>query len=95
MRFDDRATDRQPYPQTAGLGRMERLEEAREGRRRQPRTRIANRDEHAARLGLTGADQQLARSLPDLAHRFNGVHDQVQDHLLQLDSVPENARKPL
>jgi hypothetical protein len=42
------------------------------------RTGIAYRDKHAARLGLTGADAQFARSLPDLAHRFNGVHDQVQ-----------------
>ena len=52
MRFDDRAADRQPHPQTAGLGRVERLKDALEARRRQPRARIADRDEHAVRVGL-------------------------------------------
>src|SRR2546422_5020000 len=30
-----------------------------------------------------GADAQLARSLADAAHRFDGVEDHVQKHLLQ------------
>ena len=64
-------------------------------RRRQPGAGIAYRDKHAVGLGLTGGDQQLARSLADLAHRFDGVHDQVQHHLLQLDFVSQNARQPL
>jgi hypothetical protein len=87
MRFDDRAANRQPYAQATGLGRLESRENAREVRRRQPQTRIAHSDKHIARLGLTGADQQLARSVPDLAQRFNGIHD-VQHHLLELDLVP-------
>ena len=58
-----------------------RLGDVREPRRRQPWTRIAYRDKDTVRLYCTRADQQLARSLPDLAHRFNGVHNQVQDRL--------------
>jgi pyruvate dehydrogenase complex dehydrogenase (E1) component len=32
-----------------------------------------------------GADQQLGGASGDAAHGFNGVDDQVQDRLLQLD----------
>jgi hypothetical protein len=35
-----------------------------------------------------GADQQLGGASGDAAHGFNGVDDQVQDHLLQLDRSP-------
>jgi len=37
---------------------------------------------------------QLARSLGDLTHRFDGVPDQVEDHLLQLNPIPPNASSP-
>jgi pimeloyl-ACP methyl ester carboxylesterase len=76
--------DRQPHAQATGLGRVERLEDAREVRRRQPRTRIAYRDEHGFRVRFIRAHQQLARSFCDLAHHFDGVHDQVEDYLLHL-----------
>src|ERR1700734_2387922 len=84
MVLDDRAADRQPHAQATGLGRVERLEDAREVRRRQPRTRIAYRDEHGFRVRFIRAHQQLARSFCDLAHQFDGVHDQVEDYLLHL-----------
>jgi hypothetical protein len=95
MVLDDRAADRQPHPQAARLGRVERLEDTLGIGLRQTWTRIAYRDQHPVRLGFAGADQQFARSLADFAHRFNGIHDQVQDHLLQLDSVSGNARQTL
>ena len=46
----------------------------------------------SALLVLIGSSRD---PVPDLAHRFNGVHDQVQDHLLQLDFVPQNVRQSL
>lgn len=39
-----------------------------------------HRDEDPARI-YPGADQQLSRSLADAARRFDGVDDQVKDHL--------------
>src|ERR1700756_5733606 len=38
---------------------------------------------------------QLSRSLANPAHRFDGVDDQVKDHLLQLDAISFNGRKAL
>ena len=46
-------------------------------------------------MHLSGADQQLSRPLADAAHRFDGVDDQVEDHLLQLDSISLNERQAL
>src|SRR6266446_7908493 len=59
--FDDRTADRQPQPQTAGLCRVEGVEKALESRRRQSGTRISHPHEHAARLRLLAADEQLSR----------------------------------
>jgi hypothetical protein len=39
-----------------------------------------------------GADQQVSRAL-DPFHRFNGVDDQVEDHLLHLDPISLNWRQ--
>src|SRR3984893_772022 len=93
VRFGDRTTDRQSHAHASRLGRVKRIEQVIEALRFQSRARIAYGDEHAVRRVQTRVDQQLARSLADLAHRFDGVHDQVQDHLLQLDSISPDARQ--
>jgi hypothetical protein len=84
--LDDGAADRQPHPQTVRLGRIKRFKETLGIGLRQPRTRIAYRHESTVWFGIASADQQLALSLGDLTHRFNGVHDQIEDHLLQLNA---------
>src|SRR5205807_6740245 len=71
------------------------VEEVPKARGSQPRTRIPHRDEHAARPGPTGADQQFSRPLADAAHRLDGVDDQVKNDLLQLNSVSLNERQAL
>src|SRR5207253_6506331 len=57
VRIDDRTADRQAHPQAAGLGRVEGLEEALEGRRSKARTRIPHGDDYAVRPARGGADQ--------------------------------------
>src|SRR5712675_3801410 len=89
-RFDDRAADRKPQPQTAWLGRVKGLEEAIEIRWSQPWAGISHGDEHAARLGWPCTDHQFPGPVADAAHCLDGVHDQVQDHLLQFDPVSLN-----
>src|SRR5215472_11040964 len=42
-----------------------------------------------------GADQQLPRAVVHVNHRVGGVAQQVQDHLLQLDSVTGDGREVL
>ena len=59
----------------------------------QPRARIHHRNPHAAGFGFPGADQQISRSLADAAHCLDGVDDEVQDHLLQLDAIAVNERQ--
>src|SRR6266446_6207256 len=95
MSFDDRTTDRQPHPQTAALGRIEGLKEVLVICWRQSRPRILHSDEHAVLPVLSRANQQPSRSLADAAHCFNGVDDQVEDHLLQLDPISLNERQAL
>ena len=40
-----------------------------------------------------GGDHQLPRPIIHAAHGFDGIHDQVQQHLLQLHPIAENRRK--
>ena len=42
---------------------------------------------------LLGADQQLSSPRLDRAHCFNRVQDQVQDDLLQLNTIPLNGKQ--
>ena len=95
MRIDDRTADRQAHPQAAGLGRVEGLEEALEARRSKARTRIPHRDDYAVRPARGGADQQLSPPVADVAHRFDRIDDQVQDNLLELDSISLYERQAL
>ena len=59
------------------------------------RPRVAHRDEDAICPALLGADQQLTRPLVDRAHCFGRVQDQVQEDLLQLNTIPLNGSQPL
>src|SRR6266702_1467716 len=91
--FDDRAADRESHAHPAELGRVEGVEQPVDGLTAQSRAGIPDPDEQAARCILLRRDEQLSRSLGDAAHRFDGVHDQVEDHLLQLDSISLNRRQ--
>jgi hypothetical protein len=90
MSFDDRTADRQPHPQTAWLRCVEGGEEVRETRRGQAWPRILHRDQHAIRFGLSSGDEQLSRPFRDRAHCLDGVDDEIEDHLLQLDAIALN-----
>src|SRR6266699_208018 len=92
--FDNGLADRQPHPHSAGLCGIERLENTLEVLRIDTRSSIDYRDEGATNLALPGADRQLARPLLDRAHCFDRIQDQVQDDLLQLNTVPLNGRRP-
>jgi hypothetical protein len=89
----DRASDRQPHPESVALGREERIEESLEIMRRRPETSVLHRDEDVgAGLALSTAlarDPEPARACRHVRHRVDGVHDQVQDDLLQLDPISQ------
>src|SRR5258708_9200955 len=87
VRFDDRTADGQAQAHALGLGGVERLEQAVQTLRIQSRAGIPQTDEYAVRSISARADQQLPRPLADAAHRLDGVDDQVENHLLQLDPI--------
>src|SRR5258706_1084563 len=93
MRFDNRPADRQPKPQTARFRGVESFEHAVKIRRREAWTRISHPYEHAARVSLPAADEQLSRPVAGAAHCLDGIHDQIEDHLLQLYPVALNERQ--
>src|SRR5258705_483220 len=87
MGFYDRTADRQPHPQTAGLRRVERVEEALETRRGHAWPRILHRDQHAIRFSWRGSDEQLSRPFYDYAHGLDSVDDEIEGDLLQLYAI--------
>src|SRR4051794_38428770 len=87
MRFDNRATDRQSHPQTAGLRRVEGVEDAIETFRGQPRARVLHLDENTVWCSLSGGDKHLSGSVRDRTHCLDRIDNQVEDHLLQLDAI--------
>src|SRR6201991_3737651 len=86
MRFDNRSANRQPKPQAARFGGVESLEHALKGRRREAWTRIPHLDRHATGF-ITRADEQFPLLFIDVAHRFDGIEDLVEQHLLQRDPI--------
>jgi hypothetical protein len=94
MGIDDGPADRQPHPHAAGFRGVERFENAIDMLRIDARTGIANRDENAISLGFLGTDQQLSRPRLDRTHCFDCVEHQVQDDLLQLNTVSLDGSPP-
>src|SRR6516162_2338375 len=92
MGVDDRPADRQPHPHAAGFRGVECLENALQMRRIDARPGIAHCYEGAG-VVLLGADEQFSWPGLDRAHGFNGVQDQVQDDLLQLNAIPLNGKQ--
>src|SRR5258708_2014085 len=94
MGIDDGPADRQPHPHSAGLRCVEGLESALDMPGIDARPGIATRDEDAIRLRLLGADQQLSRPRLDRPHCFDCVQHQIQDDLLQLNTIPFYGDNP-
>src|SRR6516162_5299855 len=93
--FYDRTANRQSHAHAARLGRVERVEEVLESRRAQSRARICESDEDVARTIVGGTDQQLAQFFSHFVHRFDSVHDYIEQNLLQLDAIPPNEWQAL
>jgi len=65
------------------LGRMERIEQPVGLTWREAFSRLPNAQAHMT-LAFLRPGHQIARTVVDFAHRFRGVRDQAQDHLLKL-----------
>ena len=93
MGIDYRPANRQSHPHSARFRGVESVENAVEMFRIDARPGIAHCHENAFCPALPGADQQLSRPLINRAHCFDRVQDQVQDDLLQLNTIALNGRQ--
>ena len=97
MGFDNRPADREPHSKAVGFRREEGFEHMLRDRRVQPRAGVLDRDEHAARLGEHRGYRQFPGAVRYPSHRFDAVHNEVQQHLLQLNAIADDrpiARRP-
>src|ERR1700745_2892731 len=84
--IDDGPAYRQAHPSSTGFGGIESLEDALRLRRIDARPGIAHGHANACVVSLR-ADQQFSRSRFYRAHGFDRVEDQVQQDLLNLNTV--------
>src|SRR5271166_4527096 len=87
MGLDDRAADRQPHAHPVGFGGVEGLERSVEFLRFEPRTGVLHFDDYVVRIVYTGDDRKLAWAIAGISHRFDGVDNQIDHYLLQLDPI--------
>src|SRR5262249_46070281 len=93
MGLDDRSAYRQPHAQSAGLRRVQGLEELINTRLLEPNPHVLHVDQYTgvgAAIVSTSADQQPAPPAGDVAHRFDSVGEQIQHDLLKLNPIAEN-----
>src|ERR1700719_3447175 len=88
--IDDRPADRKSHTHAAGFGGEEGGEQPVRILGGDPDAAIRYTYEHLFGLVLAGSDHQFAWPIRDRLHRFNAVHHQVNDHLLQLDPITKD-----
>src|SRR6266849_3316013 len=91
MSLDDRAADRQSHTHSFGLGGVEGVEDAVHVGWIESRTDICDRDQHVARLLELRSNSQYPRPVHDRAHCLDAIHDQIEDDMLQLDTVARDG----
>src|SRR6476660_283931 len=95
MGIDDGTADRKSHPHAALLRGVESVENALEMFRINARPKVAYCHEDAICLVLLGADHQFPWPRFDEAHCIDRIQYQVQDDLLQLNTIPLNEKRPL
>ena len=93
MSLDDRAADRQPDTHAAGLRRVEGIKELVHALMINAHARIPHGQAYTIAVLSLGSDQQLPRAIVHADHRVQGVVKQVQDDLLELDTIAGDGRE--
>src|ERR1700730_2617186 len=91
MGLNDRTADRQTHPHAARFCSEQRMEYVLEVLRADSCAGVRHRHDYVPTAAHPGPDAQDPRSVLG-GHRVDGVGDQVQKHLLQLDSVSSYLR---
>src|SRR4030095_12649082 len=87
MSLDDRAAHRQANSHSVLLRRIEGLKELVRGIRSEADPRVLYAETHVLTLIRFASDQQISRAVLDANHRIRSVSHQVQDDLLELDTI--------
>src|SRR5258705_5047649 len=92
VRLDDRSADSETHPEAPGLRAHEPLEYPSEIGPLRAGAAVAYRDLDATRRPVAGRDHDLALATVGQSDRLAGVHEQVQDDLLELDRIARDRR---
>src|SRR5438128_5988225 len=87
MRLDDRAADRQSHTHAAGLGGVEGAEELVNRVRLDTDAGVVYRYHQLIALVWPRSNDQLPQPIADGRHGLDAVHDEIEDHLLQLYAI--------
>jgi hypothetical protein len=93
MGLDDRAADRQPHTQPIDLGREERLEDPVEVGFGDALARVVHSDFDIRRGRDRGPHGHLPRRSSPVRGSRDGVGEEIQDHLLDLDHIAVDRRQ--
>jgi RNA polymerase sigma factor (sigma-70 family) len=93
MRLDDGAADGQSHAHAAGLGGEESVEHVVQVIRGHADDGVLHGDRDVIAVGLPRSDHQLPRPVDDRGHGLDGVHHEVENHLLQQGPVTEHRRQ--
>ena len=93
MSLYDRSTDRKPHAHSLWFGRKKCLEDTVLVLTSYSRTRVFHVDRNTRSfLNGIGTDPQYTRTIGDGAHRFDGVHNQIEENLLQWHTLARDLR---
>src|SRR5205823_8225063 len=87
MGFEYRSADGEPHAHAVRLRRVEWAEQPGQILRVYSCARILYGHEHLIGPALLRTDQQYAVAAGDRRHGLHAIHQEIDDHLLQLDSI--------
>src|SRR6516165_1056174 len=91
--FDDGPADRKAHSHAVRFRSEHRIKNAFDGVRINSSSSILDNDEQTIGCRKCGFYSQYPASILHPIHRLDSIHDQVQKHLLQLDSLADNRRE--
>src|SRR5204863_10103684 len=93
MSFDDGAADGEPDAHAVGFRSVKRVKQLVHALGVDAHPGTPHAHTHTVAFVAFGSDQQLPRTIVDTHHRVGGVAEQVQDDLLELDSIAGDGRE--
>src|SRR5580692_9881259 len=95
MLFDDGTAHGESDAHSSALGGVEGLKDLVHDVGLEANPDISHRQAHTVALVTLGSDEELPRTIVHAGHRVRSIAEQVQDDLLQLDTIGCDERKIL